>query len=81
MFICTNLLLEENQIYAIGTVRKDHKQMVNLRADKKLKRWNANFYQFKNVICYKWYDNKLVLALAANVESMSRTTNVYMWHV
>ena len=70
-------LLKERQIYAIGTVRKDRKQMPTLKADKQMKRGDMHFQQSTNVTCCKWFDNKPVLMLATNVEGMGGTTNVY----
>jgi len=69
-------LLEERQIYAIGTARKDRKQMPSLKPDKEMKRGDIFIQQSKNVTCSKWFDNKAVLMLSTNVAGMEGTTNV-----
>ena len=68
--------LFHRDIYAIGTVRSNRKQMPKLKEDKKMLRGDADFQFSKNIICCKWYDNKAVLLLATDVEGMSGSSNV-----
>ena len=63
-------------IYVIGTVRSNRKHMPKLKDDKKMARGDSDFQFSKNVICCKWFDNKLVLLLATNIEGMDGTSNV-----
>ena len=70
-----NKLLEENEIYAIKTLRIYPKQMAGLRADKEMKRENAVLLKSKNVTCCSEYDNKPVPMQAANVEGMNQASN------
>ena len=72
-----NKLLLRNQIYATATVRKDYKQIPNLRADKAMKRKDTDFQQSKNVTYCKCFDNKIVLMSAANVKGTIVTSNIY----
>ena len=70
-----NKLLEENEIYAIKTLRIYPKQMAGLRADKEMKRENADLLKSKNVTCCSEYDNKPVPMQAANIEGMNQASN------
>ena len=70
-----NKLLEENEIYAIKTLRIYPKQMAGLRADKEMKREIAVLLKSKNVTCCSEYDNKPVPMQAANVEGMNQASN------
>ena len=49
---------------------------MKLKEDKKMTRGESNFSYSKNIICCKWYDNKLVLLLATNVDGMSGVSKV-----
>ena len=50
--------------------------MLKLKGDKKMSRGENDFYYSKNIICCKWYNNKLVLLLTTNVDRMSGVSNV-----
>lgn len=51
-------------------------KMLKLKDEKKLSRDVSDFHYSKNIICYKWHDNRPVLLLAINVDSMSAAYNV-----
>ena len=71
--------MEENEIYAIKTLRIYPKQMAGLRADKEMKREIAVLLKSKNVTCCSEYDNKPVPMQAANVEGMNQASNFSCW--
>ena len=74
--------MEENEIYAIKTLRIYPKQMAGLRADKEMKRENADLLKSKNVTCCSEYDNKPVPMQAANIEGMNQASNfIAEWRV
>ena len=50
--------------------------MTKLKEDKKMSKGEKGFHYCKNIICWKWYGNKPVLLLAANVDSMSGVFNI-----
>ena len=65
----------EEWIYIKWKVRSNRKHMAKLKGDKEMSRGESHFHYFKNMICCKWYDNKPLLVLATNVESMSGVPN------
>ena len=50
--------------------------MVKIKDDKKMVRGDSDFQFSKNVISYKWFDEKPVLLLATNIEGMDGRSNV-----
>ena len=56
-------------------MRSNRKHMAKLKDDKKMLGRDSDFQFSKNVICYKWFNNKPVLLLATNIEGMDGTSN------
>ena len=68
--------LYEQGIYAIGTVRKDRKNMPTLKEDKAMKRGEIDFHFSDDVTALKWYDNKAVTLISTNIPSSKNVTVV-----
>lgn len=68
--------LFERNIYAIGTVQANRKQMPKTKADKEMKRGDIDIQQSEDITCCKWFDNRGVVLLATNVEGMSGDSSV-----
>ena len=62
-------------ICTVETVRSNRKQVPNgvkIKASKN----ESDFHYSKSIICCKWYESKLVLLLATNVEGTNGTSNI-----
>ena len=70
-----NKLLEKKMRFMLSKLSEHPKQMPELRADKEMKRENADLLKSKNVTCWSEYDNKPVPMQAANCEGMNRASN------
>ena len=68
--------LFDKGIYAVGTLRRNKKQIAQIKIDKKMKRSIVGFKYSVNVLCCKWFDDKSVLILASNIEVMDTCTTV-----
>ena len=68
--------LFERQIYSIGTVQSNRKEMPPMKPDKEMKRGDIEVKKSKDVICCKWFDNRGVLLLATNVEGIGGNSTV-----
>ena len=63
--------LFQNDIYGIGTVRANRKQMPKMIDDKQMKRGDCEFLFSGNTMACKWMDNRSVLLLSSALEGMS----------
>ena len=68
-------LLDQN-IYAIRTVHENRKQMPKVVEDKKTKRGDCEFLYLKNVMAFKWVDNRSVLLVSTALEGMDNVLPV-----
>ena len=68
--------LFDKNIYAIGAVRKNRKQMPKMLEDKKMKRNDCEFLYSKNVMACKWMDNQSVLLVSTALEGMDDVSSV-----
>ena len=68
--------LFDDDIYAVGTVRSNRKQMPQMKIDKSMKRGDVDFQYSSKVICCKWFDNRGVMLLASNLQGMDECSNV-----
>ena len=64
----------DDGIHVIGILWSNRKQV--LKEDKKMFKGEIDSHCFKNIICYKWYDNKPVIFLARNVNDMNVVSNL-----
>ena len=51
----------QNDIYAVGTIRGNRKQMKKRKIDKEMKLGEVGFKYSDNILCCKCYHNKAVL--------------------
>ena len=64
-------------VYGTGTVRASRKQMPTaLPSDKEMKRGDIKFLHSKSVTAVKWFDNRGVLLLSANVDGVDDISSV-----
>ena len=63
--------LFENNIYAIGTVRSNRKQMEKMTDGKKMKQGDSKFLLSNKVMVCKWMDNWSVLLLSTALEGLN----------
>ena len=77
-FFNSLILIEKlkKNVYAIGTVCKNRKQMPKMLEDKQMKRGDCEFLYSKNVIACKWMDNRSVLLVSAALEGMDDVSPV-----
>lgn len=68
--------LFDKGIYAVGTLRRNKKPIVQIKIDKKMKRSVVGFKYSVKVLCCKWFNDKSVLILASNIEVMDTCTTV-----
>ena len=68
--------LFDKNIYAIGTVRKNRKQMPKMLEDKNMKKGDCEMLYSKNVMAYKWTDNWSVLLVSTSHETMDDVSSV-----
>ena len=61
----------KQNIYCVGTVRTNRKQMSTFSADKQIKRRVCEFQIFGIIICYKWV-NKRAATLTGNSVNTGR---------
>ena len=73
--ILSEKLFDKN-IYAIGTVRKNRKQLPKMLEDKKIKVGDCKFLYSKNVMACKWMDNRSVLLLSSAIEGIDDVSSV-----
>ena len=66
----------EKNIYAIGNVRKNRKQIPKMLEDKKTKRGDCEFLYLKNGMACKWMDNWSVLLVSTAIEGMDNVLSV-----
>ena len=59
--------LFEKNIYSVGTIRTNRKNMPTFPPDKNIERGDCKFKTCKNVICVKWMDNGAVTLIGSNV--------------
>lgn len=62
--------LFDNNIYSIGTVRANRKNMPKFIPDKAMKRGDCEFQSSHDVISCKWMDNKAVTLIGSCVEEI-----------
>ena len=55
-------------------VRSNQKQMLKLKEYKKMSCSERDFHYSKNIICFKWWNSKLVLPQAKNVDGVSKVS-------
>ena len=70
--------LFEKNIYSIGTVRANRKNMSTFSPDKNLKRGDCEFKTCENVICVKWMNNWAVTLIGSNVGDLNQMLSVYV---
>ena len=72
LFSSPNLIqtLFEKNIYIIGTVWANRKNMPIFSSDKNFKRGDCEFKTCKNVICVKWMDNRAVTLTGSNADNL-----------
>ena len=68
--------LFDKNIYAIGTVRKNRKQMPKMLEDKNMQKGDCEMLYSKNVMAYKWMDNRSVLLVSTSREAMDDVSSV-----
>ena len=68
--------LFDKNIHAIGTVRKNRKQMPKMLEDKKMKWGDCEFLYSKNVMACKWMNNRSVQLVSTALEGIDDVTSV-----
>ena len=68
--------LFQKDIYGIGTVRANRKQMPKMIDDKQMKRGDCEFLFSGNTMACKWMDNRSVLLLSSAIEGMNDILSV-----
>ena len=68
--------LFDKNIYAIGTVCKNRKQMPKMLYNKKMKRRDCERLYLENVMACKWMDNRSVLLASTAFEGMDDISSV-----
>ena len=64
------------EIYCLGTVRSDRKNMAILKKDKNMKRGDTDFQYANNVVVVKWFDNRGVTMLGTCLEECNTVSTV-----
>ena len=77
-FASPNLVqtLFDKNIYSMGTVRSNRKNMPKFSPDKSFTRGESEFKTSKNVVCVKWMDNRAVTMIGSNVGDSDHISSV-----
>ena len=68
--------LFDKEIYCLGTVRSDRKNIAIMRKDKDMKRVNIDFQYANNVVAVKWFDNRAVTMVGTCLEECNKVSSV-----
>ena len=68
--------LFDKEIYCIGTVRTDRKNMAVMKKDNVMKRGDIDFQCADNIVPVKWYDNCGVALVGTCLESCNQISSV-----
>ena len=68
----------KKNIYSIGTVRANRKNMPTFSPDKNFETDDCEFKTCKNVISVKWMDNRAVTLIGSNVGDLNQMSSVLL---
>ena len=64
--------LFDKEIYSIGTIRTDRKNMTVMRKDDLMKRCDTDFQYADNSVAVKWYNNRGVTLVGTCLEGCNQ---------